>query len=352
MPPKLATPGLTREINRGSTRCAARIAPSRFHRRLPMVAEPPGASSCLAGSAGNASALSRAMPRSTRSPGRSARCAGPPSVGHGRSTAALSGMSRNRICAAPRHMRQLVRLGGSGRSSRRDQARIVPRYLSAVLRIALTSARSRMSARGVGMAMVVVGKTVEQRAGIDDSGNSLPPPGALQVREHRRRYPQHQRRWRRDPACACHAVWSRRSRPGALAAAWAGRIATPWVGFPPPPGSCAGRAAVARDPASYVAASAAISTRVRFSVLGWVEQIVMRSPDSGLMMKRYAVAGLRSASGLWIRSAVGRSCQPKPGPALAQISAPRRSAEYSRVRLIAICTAAASGATSSQPERR
>jgi hypothetical protein len=66
------------------------------------------------------------------------------------------------------------------------------------------------------------------------------------------------------------------------------------------------------------------------------------------MMNMCAVAGLRSASGLWMRCArrgdlVSAEASHSGWP---QISAPRRSAEYSRVRLIAICTrAAASGAT-------
>ena len=61
-----------------------------------------------------------------------------------------------------------------------------------------------------------------------------------------------------------------------------------------------------------------------------------------------AVAGLRSASGLWMRSALFAilASADASQSGWPQISAPRRSAEYSRVRLIAICTiAAASGAT-------
>lgn len=66
------------------------------------------------------------------------------------------------------------------------------------------------------------------------------------------------------------------------------------------------------------------------------------------MMKRCAVAGLRSASGLTMRSApraiLSRADASQSG--FPQISAPRRSAEYSRVRLTAICTImAANGAT-------
>ena len=66
------------------------------------------------------------------------------------------------------------------------------------------------------------------------------------------------------------------------------------------------------------------------------------------MMNICAFAGLRSACGLWMRCAAAaiffRAEASHSG--LPQISAPRRSAEYSRVRLIAICTSmAASGAT-------
>ena len=65
------------------------------------------------------------------------------------------------------------------------------------------------------------------------------------------------------------------------------------------------------------------------------------------MMKRCAVAGLRSASALWMRWApraiLSRAEASHRG--LPQISAPRLSAAYSRVRLIAICTSmAANGA--------
>jgi hypothetical protein len=74
----------------------------------------------------------------------------------------------------------------------------------------------------------------------------------------------------------------------------------------------------------------------------------MRSPDSGLMMNMCAVAGLRSARSLRMRPAalaILRSAEDSHS-GLPQISAPRRSAAYSRVRLIAICTSiAASGAT-------
>ena len=66
----------------------------------------------------------------------------------------------------------------------------------------------------------------------------------------------------------------------------------------------------ARRPACRSAAAprpcrrpSAISAAMRFSVAGWVEKrLSMRSPDSGLTMKRCAVAGLRSAATLGMRA--------------------------------------------------
>ena len=87
---------------------------------------------------------------------------------------------------------------------------------------------------------------------------------------------------------------------------------------------------------------------MRSSIGGWVENRLRRPPaDSGLAMYMCAVAGLASAARL------GICCVPACSLASAEashsgwpeISAPMRSASYSRPRLIAIWTsAAASGA--------
>ena len=80
---------------------------------------------------------------------------------------------------------------------------------------------------------------------------------------------------------------------------------------------------------------------------GWVEnRLSMRAPDSGLTMNRCAEAGLRSASMLGMRfAAPAIFCRAEASDSGRRlISAPARSASYSRVRLIAICTRpAASG---------
>ena len=77
---------------------------------------------------------------------------------------------------------------------------------------------------------------------------------------------------------------------------------------------------------------------MRFSVAGWVEKrLSIRAPESGLMMKRCAIAGFRSAASfgicraaLWILASAEASHDGRP-----VISAAARSAEYSRVRLTA-----------------
>ena len=75
----------------------------------------------------------------------------------------------------------------------------------------------------------------------------------------------------------------------------------------------------------------------------------MRAPESGLTMNRCAAAGLCSAAALGMRWAALEILASAEASASGRplISAPARSAEYSRVRLIAIWTImAASGATS------
>ncbi|VCU08296.1 hypothetical protein RHODGE_RHODGE_01469 [Rhodoplanes serenus] len=95
---------------------------------------------------------------------------------------------------------------------------------------------------------------------------------------------------------------------------------------------------------------------MRLAVAGWVEnRLSIRSPDSGLMMNMWATAGLRSAAslGIWWAALSILASAEASHTGRPQISAPRRSAAYSRVRLIAICTSmAAIGATitiSSEP---
>ena len=53
-----------------------------------------------------------------------------------------------------------------------------------------------------------------------------------------------------------------------------------------------------------MSAAIASSARMRFSVLGWVaKRLSIRWPESGLMMKSGADAGLRSAVSIGIRPA-------------------------------------------------
>ena len=90
------------------------------------------------------------------------------------------------------------------------------------------------------------------------------------------------------------------------------------------------------------------SAAMRVPVLGWVEnRLSIDRACSGLTMNMLAVAGLSSATALSIRWAPCSSFFSAPAShnGLRQISPPRRSAAYSRVRDIADCTRmAASGA--------
>ena len=66
----------------------------------------------------------------------------------------------------------------------------------------------------------------------------------------------------------------------------------------------------------------------------------MRMPDNGLTMNIAAEAGLRSALTISISPAWFEILRSARASAIGSplIAAPSRSAEYSRVRLIAICT--------------
>ena len=105
------------------------------------------------------------------------------------------------------------------------------------------------------------------------------------------------------------------------------------------------RPAAGADPPSIAAAGRRCGSR---SPGGSRTGCPCRAPDSGLMMNICAVAGLRSAASFGMLAARRRRSWRAPRRATIgspQISAPTRSASYSRVRLIAICTSmAASGA--------
>ncbi len=78
---------------------------------------------------------------------------------------------------------------------------------------------------------------------------------------------------------------------------------------------------------------------MRFSVAGWVEnRLSMLRPLSGLTMKSGAVAGWLSALSLGMCSTPRAILPSAPAShsGLPQISAPIRSASYSRERLMAI----------------
>ena len=72
-------------------------------------------------------------------------------------------------------------------------------------------------------------------------------------------------------------------------------------------------------PVAPISCAIASSAAMRFSVAGWVEnRLSMRAPDSGLTMKRCAVAGLRSAASFGVCWAACGSWQaPRPAPAAA-----------------------------------
>ncbi len=80
---------------------------------------------------------------------------------------------------------------------------------------------------------------------------------------------------------------------------------------------------------------------MRLAGLGWVEKSLSWAwACSGLMMNICAVAGLRSAVSLsmrWASPEILSSAEASQS-GLPQMSAPTRSASYSRLRLMAICT--------------
>src|SRR5690606_9357711 len=180
----------------------------------------------------------------------------------------------------------------------------------------------RQAAAGSGGAENLVKRTFAIDDGMEDLGRRKPRRQAGRL-AHRRAAYRHGPRKRRGGTAAAHG-------PRARAA-------------PPRPRRPATAASV-----TPISRARSISAAMRFSVAGWVENRLSTPwPDNGLMMNMCAVAGLRSALSFSMRSAaVAIFCRAEASQwGLPQISAPIRSAAYSRVRLIAICTSiAASGA--------
>src|SRR5262249_48703360 len=97
--------------------------------------------------------------------------------------------------------------------------------------------------------------------------------------------------------------------------------------------------AAAPKPARPISRDNLLSAATRFSVDGWVEnRLSIPRPDNGLTIKRGAVVGLVSAVSFGTSSAIRDILTSAEASASGRplMRAPRLSAAYSRVRLIAI----------------
>src|SRR5688572_7306763 len=116
-------------------------------------------------------------------------------------------------------------------------------------------------------------------------------------------------------------------------------------GKPPDAGAVAWRGAPPPKPPRPISIDNCCNAAMRFSGAGWVANRLSQPcpPVSGLMMNRCAVAGLASAVGfsIWCAALEIFASAEASAPGLPRIWAPIRSAAYSRVRLMAICTSMA-----------